>query len=85
LEVSVQNITQLVGHADFLHPFIWIHVSGLMQFRDASDKGTASNFVPTSKSVSETLAMTRQAFREESLRHKRLFEWLVQTYQDQKM
>jgi hypothetical protein len=49
------------GHADFLHPFICSHVSGLMRFRDGSNKGTASNFVQ--------MAMIRQAFREESMSH----------------
>jgi hypothetical protein len=38
--VRVQNFKQLVGRADFLGPFIWSLVSGLMRFRDESDKGT---------------------------------------------
>jgi hypothetical protein len=42
LGVSVQNFTQLGGCADFLRPFIWSHVCGLAQFRNESDKGTAS-------------------------------------------
>jgi hypothetical protein len=33
------------GCVDFLRPFIWSRVSGLMQFSDGSDKGRASNFV----------------------------------------
>jgi hypothetical protein len=45
LGVSAQNFTQLSGGADFLHPFIWSRVSGLMRFRHGSDKWTASNFV----------------------------------------
>jgi hypothetical protein len=32
---------QLDGHADLFCPFIWSCVSGLMQFCDTSDKGTA--------------------------------------------
>jgi hypothetical protein len=42
LGVSVQNSTQLGGRSDFLCPFICSCVSGLMRFRDGSDKGTAS-------------------------------------------
>jgi hypothetical protein len=40
LGVSVQHFVQLGGHADFLRPFIWSRVSGLIQFHDGSDKGT---------------------------------------------
>jgi hypothetical protein len=36
---------QLDERADFLRPFIWSRVSGLMQFRNGSDKETASYFV----------------------------------------
>jgi hypothetical protein len=36
---------QLAGCADFLCPFIWSSVSGLMQFHAASEKGTAPDFV----------------------------------------
>jgi hypothetical protein len=32
----------LGGCTVLLHPFIWRHVSGLMRFRDRSNKGTAS-------------------------------------------
>jgi hypothetical protein len=32
LGVSVQNFTQLGGHAGFLHPFNWSLVSGLKRF-----------------------------------------------------
>jgi hypothetical protein len=39
----VQNFTQLGGCTDHLCPFIRSRVSGLMLFRDGSDKGTASN------------------------------------------
>jgi hypothetical protein len=34
LVLSVQNFTQLGGGADFLCPFIWSCVSGLMQFHE---------------------------------------------------
>jgi hypothetical protein len=40
LSVSEQNFTNLDGRADILRPFIW-SISGLMQFRDGSEKGTA--------------------------------------------
>jgi hypothetical protein len=40
--VSVQNLTKLVGHADFVRPFIWSRVSGVMRFRDGSDTGIAN-------------------------------------------
>jgi hypothetical protein len=36
---------QLSGHADFLRPFIWTPVYGLMQFCYESDSKRASNFV----------------------------------------
>jgi hypothetical protein len=45
VEVSVQNFTQVGGHAHFLHPFILGHVSGLIRFHVGYNKGTASNFV----------------------------------------
>jgi hypothetical protein len=41
----------LDGYADFLRPFIWSHVSGLMGFSEGSDEGTASNFVQLSEKV----------------------------------
>jgi hypothetical protein len=49
--VSVQNFTQLGGSYDFLRPFIWSHVSDLLQFREGSDKGTASDFMQISEKV----------------------------------
>jgi hypothetical protein len=79
--VSVHNFTQLGGRTDVLSPFIWSCVSDLMQFCDGSDKGTLSNFVQISgKSVTETLVMISQPFREENMGCPRVFEWHVQTY-----
>jgi hypothetical protein len=47
----------------FLRPIICSRVSGLMRFRDESDKGTASDLCKSRKeSATETLAMIRQAF-----------------------
>jgi hypothetical protein len=43
-ESRVQHFPQLGEHADFLR-----HVSGIMRFRDGSDKATASNYVQISK------------------------------------
>jgi hypothetical protein len=40
--VSAQNFTWLGGRSDFLCPFIWSCVSGLMQFRGGHNKGTAT-------------------------------------------
>jgi hypothetical protein len=60
LGVSVWNFMQLGGRADFLCPFICTYVSGLMQFRVGTDKGTASNSVQILEM--ETLAMIRQVF-----------------------
>jgi hypothetical protein len=34
LGVSIQNFMQRDGHADFVCPFIWSHLSGLMQFHE---------------------------------------------------
>jgi hypothetical protein len=42
---------KLGGLADLLCPFIWSRVSGLMPFRDGSNKGTASNFVQIPENV----------------------------------
>jgi hypothetical protein len=55
LGVSVQTFMQRVGHAIFLCPFIWNHVSGLMQFCDRFDKGTVSIFVQILESVQRRL------------------------------
>jgi hypothetical protein len=38
LEIGVPNFAELDGRADFLGPFIWSRVCGLMRFRDGSDK-----------------------------------------------
>jgi hypothetical protein len=46
-----QKFTQQGGHADFLRPFIWIHVSGLILFRDESDNECAWNVVLNSGKV----------------------------------
>jgi hypothetical protein len=43
-----------------------------MRFHDGFDKGT------------DTLAMIKQAFREESMSHTWVFEWHVQTHRDRK-
>jgi hypothetical protein len=51
LRIRVQNFTQLGDVLICLQPFIWSRVSGLMRFRDRSDKGTASNFVSISEKV----------------------------------
>jgi hypothetical protein len=51
LGVSEKNLIQLGGRADILRPFIWSHVSGLMNFCDGFDKGTPSNFVKISEKV----------------------------------
>jgi hypothetical protein len=59
---------QLGVYAVILCPFIWSHVSGLMNFCDGFDKGTASNFVKNHRtSATDTLAMIRQVFKEESM------------------
>jgi hypothetical protein len=51
LGASVQNIMQLGGHADFLHPFVWSHISGLMQFHNGFYKAPASDFLQISEKV----------------------------------
>jgi hypothetical protein len=43
LGVSVQNFTQPGGRADFLRPFIWSCVSGLMRFLTADQKQQCVN------------------------------------------
>jgi hypothetical protein len=50
-----------VGRYDFLRPFpvIYSRLSGLVRFRDASDKGTASNFVQISGEYDEDLGNER--------------------------
>jgi hypothetical protein len=39
--VNVQNFVQLGGRADFLRPFIWSLVSGLMQFLTADQNSSS--------------------------------------------
>jgi hypothetical protein len=52
----------------FLRPFIWSRVSGLMRFRDGSDKGTASHFVQMSgKHSTKILTKITQTFGKESV------------------
>jgi hypothetical protein len=58
----------------------WSSVSGLMPFRDGSDKGTVSVrqiLCKSQKKCNGDLAMIRQAFREESMSHTWVFEWLA--------
>jgi hypothetical protein len=67
-------------HAQFLCPFIWSRLSGLMRFCNGSDKGTAIKCrTNLGKSASETLAMIIQAFGGESMSHT----WEVQIHKDQ--
>jgi hypothetical protein len=69
---------QLGGRADFLCPFIWNHVSGLMQFCDGTDKEQRVCIkccANLGKNVTETLAMIRQAFREKCMSCTQVFEW----------
>jgi hypothetical protein len=65
----------LGGRGDFLCPFIWSCVSGLMQFCDGSDSDCASHFVQISEKVRQTLAVIRQAFGEESMSCTQVFAW----------
>jgi hypothetical protein len=57
----------------------------MMRFRDGSDSGCAPNFVLIlGKSATDTLAMIRQAFGEESMSHARMFEWHAGLWVDRK-
>jgi hypothetical protein len=70
----VHNFTQIDESADFLRPFIWSGLSGLMPFRDGFDSKCASNFVQIlEKTTRETLTITRQALGEESMSRTRKF------------
>jgi hypothetical protein len=66
---------QPVGHTDFLRPFIWSLVSGLMRFCNGSDKEQHQFWCKSRKR-----AMIIQAFGEESMSHTRK----VQTRREQK-
>jgi hypothetical protein len=72
---------QLGGCADFLHPLIWNLVSGMMQFCDGSDKGTA-----TMKLSRPGLSLvTRAGFMVMTLRQSNIpHNGKVQTHRDQK-
>jgi hypothetical protein len=66
---------QLDGLADFLCPFIWSHVSGLMWICKWSDKRNSIKFCANLRdSATETPPMIRQVFREESMSHTWAFE-----------
>jgi hypothetical protein len=56
----------------FLRSFIWSHVSGLMRFRDGSDRGKHQIL---SKFRKKDPGNDRQAFGEESMSRTRGFEW----------
>jgi hypothetical protein len=69
----------LGGRANFLRPYIWSRVSGLMRFRSGSDKGTASHFVIIfGENAKNTITMIKQAFEGESMSRTRK----VQTLRD---
>jgi hypothetical protein len=64
---SVYNISCSWVDVLVFTSFYLSRVSCLMRFRNGSDKGTASNFHENHRKCRETLAMIRQAFREESM------------------
>jgi hypothetical protein len=51
LEVSVQNFMQSGGSADYLHPFIWSHVSDLMWWIRQRNSKCGSHFAHISENV----------------------------------
>jgi hypothetical protein len=70
------NFTQLGGHADFLRPFIWSRLSGLLRFHDVSDNGYALNVVQISEKLRRRLWLRlrlRQAFEKEIMSRTRMF------------
>jgi hypothetical protein len=75
--------TQLGGGTDILRPFIWSRVS------DVTSQWTRQQVCITfcanlGKSATETLAVIRQAFQEESMSRTRVFEWQAQFRADRK-
>jgi hypothetical protein len=57
----------------FLQPFMLSCISGLMQVHGQSDSEWASNIVQFPEECKETLAVIRQAFREENISHAWVF------------
>jgi hypothetical protein len=72
---------QLNGRADFLLSFIWSHVSGSQCIQQQMYIKFCANL---RKSVMETLAMTRQAFREDSMSRTQMSECHARFRADQK-
>jgi hypothetical protein len=58
-----------------LRPFIWGLVSGLMQFRDTQQRNNIKFCANLRKRVTQTLAVIRQAAREENMSCTRVSEW----------
>jgi hypothetical protein len=85
LGVGVQNFKKLRGLSDLIHPFLWSRVSGPMHFSGGPDKGIALNFVPTRESAAETLEIIKQAFNEESMSRRQVFEWYTRFRVERKM
>jgi hypothetical protein len=64
---------ELCRCADFLHPFIWSHVSGLMQYRKGSNKRTTKRIkfcAAVHPSCPELSLVTRAGFTVMTLRQK---------------